>query len=205
MNLILITLFAYLLGSLSFAVLVSKAMGLDDPRSYGSNNPGATNVLRSGSKLAAALTLALDAAKGWVPLAVWQFWVSPIHPAYVWGLALAAIAVFLGHLYPVFFKFKGGKGVATAAGVLLGVDAFLGGLVILTWIAVLILFRYSSLAAICAAILTPVYYFVGAYGGWWTFTQPMSWVIVLMSLLLLYRHQDNLRRLLGGQESQVKK
>lgn len=205
MNLILITLFAYLLGSLSFAVLVSKAMGLDDPRSYGSNNPGATNVLRSGSKLAAALTLALDAAKGWVPLALWQWWVSPIDPTYVWGLALAAMAVFIGHLYPVFFKFKGGKGVATAAGVLLGVDAFLGALVILTWIAVLILFRYSSLAAICAAILAPVYYFAGAYGGWWTFTQPMSWAIVLMSLLLLYRHRANLQRLLRGQESQVKK
>src|ERR1700761_6269965 len=147
MNNLIVAVVAYLIGSISFAVIVSSAMGLADPRSYGSKNPGATNVLRSGNKLAAVLTLLGDAFKGW--LAVWL----TQHYAARFGLddaaiALAAIAVFIGHLYPVFFRFKGGKGVATAAGILLAIDPILGLATLATWLIVAFFIRYSSLAAL---------------------------------------------------------
>ena len=189
---------AYLVGSLSFAVIVSKAMGLSDPRTYGSGNPGATNVLRSGSKAAAIVTLVLDALKGYVPVAL------AVHfgPAYGLGdgtVALVGLAAFLGHLWPVFFGFKGGKGVATAAGVLLGIDPILGAATMLTWIIIAAFFRYSSLASIVAAVFAPF---------WQLLTQgpdPVAAAITAMGLLLVWRHSANIRRLLAGTESRLGK
>ena len=185
---------AYLLGSLSFAVIVSRVMGLNDPRSYGSKNPGATNVLRSGSKPAAALTLLLDGVKGWLPVALVVAWGG------AWGLgagtvAVVGLAAFLGHLYPVFFGFKGGKGVATAAGVLLGISGWLGLAVLLTWLFMAGVFRYSSLAALTAALSAPAYYVLGdqALG------RPEPWIaatVMVMSALLIWRHRENIQRLL---------
>ncbi len=189
-------LFAYLIGSLSFAVIVSWAMRLPDPRSYGSNNPGATNVLRSGNRIAAVLTLLLDAVKGYVPVALakWQ--------SYEWGfddttIAFVGVAAFLGHLWPVFFRFVGGKGVATALGVLLGYDVWLGLAVLGTWILVAALFRYSSLAAIVAAVLAPVYQLV-FYDA-----MAQAFAIGLMSLLLVWRHWRNIVKLVAGRESRI--
>ena len=196
-----VTLGAYLLGSLSFAVIVSRLMGLSDPRSYGSNNPGATNVLRSGNKKAAILTLVFDAAKGWFPV----FAVQHFGAEYGLGAgtaALAGIAAFIGHLYPVFFRFKGGKGVATAAGVLLGVNAGLGLSVGLTWLIVAWFFRYSSLAALVAAVFAPAYY---AFGGdvAWPYAEPLLGALIVMGLLLVWRHIDNINRLVAGTESKL--
>src|SRR3954471_23843775 len=151
---VLAALAAYLIGSLSFAVIVSRTMGLKDPRTYGSQNPGATNVLRSGNKTAAILTLLLDALKGFLPVALVQFWGD----RYGLGegtVALVALAAFLGHLWPVFFRFQGGKGVATAAGVLLGINPWLGAATLLTWLIIAAFFRYSSLAAIVSAVFAP--------------------------------------------------
>src|SRR6476661_10851082 len=154
---LLAALLAYLVGSLSFAVIVSRAMGLSDPRTYGSGNPGATNVLRSGSKAAAVLTLALDALKGYLPVAlVVRF--GPAHGMGEGTVALVALAAFLGHLWPVFFRFKGGKGVATAAGALLGIDPLLGAATLLTWVIIAAFFRYSSLASIVSAVFAPFYH-----------------------------------------------
>ncbi len=198
---VLVTVAAYLLGSLSFAVIVTRLMGLDDPRSYGSKNPGATNVLRSGSKAAAALTLLLDALKGWVPVALVAGYGS------TWGLgggtvALAGLSAFLGHLYPVFFKFKGGKGVATAAGVLLGISGWLGLTVLLTWLTMAVVFRYSSLAALVASLAAPAFYVLGA--RWWGGPDPfILGAVVVMSLLLIWRHRENIARLMKGQESRL--
>ena len=152
----LATLAAYLIGSLSFAVIVSRAMGLNDPRTYGSGNPGATNVLRSGNKAAAVLTLLLDALKGFVPVVL----VDQFGSRFGLGegtVALVALAAFLGHLWPVFFRFQGGKGVATAAGVLLGLNPWLGLATLATWVIIAAFFRYSSLAAIVAAVFAPFY------------------------------------------------
>ncbi len=192
---------AYLVGSLSFAVIVSKAMGLNDPRSYGSGNPGATNVLRSGNKQAAIFTLLLDAFKGWLPVFIVQHWGSQ------WGLgatdvALVGLAAFLGHLYPVFFRFKGGKGVATAAGVLIGFGPWLGLLALTIWLIVAFVFRYSSLAALVAAMAAPLVYMLGI-NGWWKVEGPVLMSIIVMSMLLLWRHRDNIRRLLAGQEGRL--
>ena len=192
---------AYLLGSLSFAVLVSRVLGMADPRSYGSRNPGATNVLRSGNKTAALLTLLLDAFKGW--FAVWLAqrtgagWA--LQPA---AIALVAVAVFLGHLYPVYFHFRGGKGVATAAGVLLAVQPWLGLATIATWIIVAGFFRYSSLAALVAAVFAPLYYW---FGGTlvWTTDPAMLAALVLISAMLIWRHRSNIRKLLRGEESRI--
>jgi len=196
-----IVLGSYLLGSLSFAVIVSRLMGLSDPRSYGSKNPGATNVLRSGNKKAAIFTLLFDAIKGWVPV----FWVVQYGAAY--GLndstaAAAGVAAFMGHLFPVFFRFQGGKGVATALGVLMGVNPLLGLAIALTWIAVAWFFRYSSLAALMAAILAPVYY---ALGGdvVWPLQSPMLGLLCVMGIFLVWRHRDNVNRLLAGTESKL--
>ena len=192
---------AYLIGSLSFAVIVSSLMGLNDPRTYGSGNPGATNVLRSGSKAAAALTLLLDAVKGLVPVLLVRL-LGPDYGLHEGTLALVAIAAFLGHLFPVFFKFKGGKGVATALGVLLGLSGWLGLFVLLTWLAVAFTTRYSSLSALVAAVLAPVYYILLG-GSLWTYDKPVLLAVIAMSALLLWRHAQNIGRLLKGQESKI--
>ncbi|QBK04841.1 glycerol-3-phosphate 1-O-acyltransferase PlsY [Hylemonella gracilis] len=197
----LVALASYLLGSLSFAVIVSRVMGLNDPRTYGSKNPGATNVLRSGSKKAAVVTLLLDGAKGWLPVAL----VASFGPSYGLGegtLALAALGAFLGHLYPVFFRFVGGKGVATAAGVLLGLHWALGLAVLLTWVLVAVLSRYSSLSALLASVAAPLYYMLGD-GEFWTLNPSVLFAVCLMSLLLIYRHAENIGRLARGQEGKL--
>jgi glycerol-3-phosphate acyltransferase PlsY len=184
--------FAYLLGSISFAIVVSRLMSLPDPRSYGSKNPGATNVLRTGRKVAAALTLAGDAGKGW--LAVWLAWFYTLDMTVA---ALAGLAVFLGHLYPVFYRFKGGKGVATAAGVLFGLNLWLGVGTLVTWGVIAAFFRYVSLASLIAALFATFY-------AWWLFgLQPVSWVAVVMAALLAWRHRENIKRLAAGTESKL--
>ncbi|RGE43639.1 glycerol-3-phosphate 1-O-acyltransferase PlsY [Comamonas testosteroni] len=192
---------AYLIGSLSFAVIVSRVMGLNDPRTYGSGNPGATNVLRSGSKAAAAVTLLLDAVKGWVPVVLVK-WFGPQFGLGDNTLALVALAAFLGHLYPVFFSFKGGKGVATALGVLLGISGWLGLATALTWLIIAVFFRYSSLAALVAAVFAPVYY-VLCSGLVWDAETPVTVAIVVMSMLLIWRHRENIQRLMAGKESKL--
>jgi glycerol-3-phosphate acyltransferase PlsY len=187
---------AYCVGSLSFAVIVSRAMGLADPRSYGSGNPGATNVLRSGKRSAAVLTLALDALKGYVPVLAALI----LAPRFGFGagtVALVGLAAFLGHLWPVFFRFKGGKGVATAAGVLLAFNPWLGAATLATWLIVALFFRYSSLASLAAAVFAPFY-------------QVLIWdadayaaAIAAMCLLLIWRHEGNIKKLLAGTESKL--
>ncbi|MDO5087612.1 MAG: glycerol-3-phosphate 1-O-acyltransferase PlsY, partial [Comamonadaceae bacterium] len=195
------TLAAYLIGSLSFAVIVSRVMGLADPRSYGSGNPGATNVLRSGSKKAAVATLLLDAAKGWLPVALVRHF-GASHGLGDGTVALVAVAAFLGHLYPVFFAFKGGKGVATAAGVILALQPWLGLAVLLAWLAVAFVTRYSSLAALVAAVLAPALYLLGD-GRLWPVSGAVLLALLVMGLLLIWRHRENIRRLLAGTESKI--
>ena len=190
---------AYLVGSVPFAVVVSKIFGLADPRSYGSGNPGATNVLRSGNKAAAALTLVGDAAKGW--LAVWlaaRIGASPL------VVALVALAVFIGHLYPLFLGFKGGKGVATALGVLLAIQPWLGVATALTWLIIAAFMRYSSLAAIVAAVFAPCFYLLGGVLVWHA-QRPIAVAIVAIALTLVYRHRANIGRLLNGTEPRIGK
>ena len=192
---------AYLLGSLSFAIIVSRMMGLNDPRAYGSKNPGATNVLRSGNKPAAVATLLLDAFKGWLPVVLVQWFGAP------YGLgdgtvALVGLAAFLGHLYPVFFQFKGGKGVATAAGVLLGVSWVLGLATLATWLMVAFFSRYSSLAALAAAVFAPFFYLLGDGTAWYT-DKWIAAALVLISALLIYRHRENINKLLSDTESRL--
>ncbi len=198
---LLAALAAYLIGSLSFAVLVSRVMGLADPRSYGSQNPGATNVLRSGNKAAAALTLLLDGVKGWLP--VWA--VVRYGAAYGLGdgtLAMVALAAFAGHVWPVFFRFKGGKGVATAAGVLLGIEPVLGLATFATWLIVAFFTRYSSLAALASAVFAPAYYFLGNQVVWLIDIQVLL-ATVIMSGILVWRHQANIAKLMRGEESRI--
>ncbi|MEI6483495.1 MAG: glycerol-3-phosphate 1-O-acyltransferase PlsY [Betaproteobacteria bacterium] len=200
---LLAALAAYLIGSLSFAVLVSRVMGLADPRSYGSQNPGATNVLRSGNKAAAALTLLLDGVKGWLP--VWA--VVRYGAAYGLGdgtLAMVALAAFAGHVWPVFFRFKGGKGVATAAGVLLGIEPVLGLATFATWLIVAFFTRYSSLAALASAVFAPAYYFLGNQVVWLIDKQVLL-ATVIMSGILVWRHQANIAKLMRGEESRIGK
>ena len=197
-----VVVLAYLLGSLSFAVIVSKFMGLSDPRSYGSKNPGATNVLRSGNKKAAVLTLLFDAVKGCVPVAV----LLQYGAAYglTEGVAAAAgLAAFLGHLYPVFFKFEGGKGVATALGVLMGISPLLGLAVAITWLGIAWYSRYSSLSDLLAAVLAPVYYAMAADGPLWDFNGAIFGMLCVMGILLVWRHRDNVNRLLAGTETKL--
>jgi glycerol-3-phosphate acyltransferase PlsY len=201
LGLFLTALAAYLIGSLSFAVIVSRVMGLADPRTYGSGNPGATNVLRSGSKAAAVVTLLLDAFKGWLPVMLVQ-WFGAAHGLGEGAQALAGLAAFLGHLWPVFFRFAGGKGVATAAGVLLAFDPWLGAAALATWLAVVALSRYSSLASIAAAVCAPAWYLLGD-GVVWRASGHKTLAMAAMGLLLIWRHRENIRRLIAGAESKL--
>ena len=198
---VLAVLAAYIVGSLSFAVIVTRLMGLSDPRTYGSKNPGATNVLRSGSKPAAVVTLLLDAAKGWLPVALIAWYGK------AWGLeegtlAMAGLAAFVGHLFPVFFRFQGGKGVATALGVLFGIHWGLGLATALSWLIIAWFFRYSSLASLVAAVFAPVYYVFGD-GVAWYLDRSVLLAIAVMALLLLWRHAQNISRLVKGTESRL--
>jgi glycerol-3-phosphate acyltransferase PlsY len=196
MNTLLFVIAAYLIGSISFAVVMSRVFGLSDPRTYGSKNPGATNVLRSGNKAAAVATLIGDGAKGW--LAVFlaerfgdQYGVGDA------GVAMVALAVFLGHLWPVFFRFVGGKGVATALGVLLGINVWLGLAVLATWLLVAYVSRYSSLAALVAAVAAPLY-----YGLSFGFDEKLL-ALIAMCALLVFRHSKNIGNLIAGKESKL--
>ena len=188
---------AYLIGSLSFAVIVSRMFGLPDPHSYGSGNPGATNVLRTGKRLAAALTLAGDTGKGALAVLLARYFAAD-YGVDMTGIALAAVAVFLGHLYPVFFRFKGGKGVATALGILCAVNLWLGLATLASWLVIMAIFRIVSLASIIAAVFAPF------YTGWLFGTaSPLLPGVVAIAALLVYRHRENIRRLLAGQESRI--
>jgi len=196
MIVLLFIAFAYLLGSLSFAVIVSRAMHLPDPRQYGSGNPGATNVLRSGRKMAAVLTLLGDALKGWWAVVLARM----LAPQF--GLAdgivlLCALAVFIGHLFPLYFRFQGGKGVATALGVLVGLNLWLGLACLATWLFMAGVFRISSLAALTTATLAPVY--AGLLMGW----DNTAITVLVIALLLVYRHKSNLIKLVNGQEARI--
>lgn len=198
---VLAVIAAYLVGSLSFAVIVSRGMGLNDPRTYGSKNPGATNVLRSGSKAAAVATLLLDALKGWLPVVLVKWFGSP------YGLgdgtvAMVGLAAFLGHLFPVFFRFVGGKGVATALGVLVGISWILGLATGGTWLIIAYFFRYSSLASLVASLFAPVYYVFGG-GVVWPLDKSIVLTTVIMSGLLIWRHAENVTRLIKGTESKL--
>jgi glycerol-3-phosphate acyltransferase PlsY len=182
---------AYLLGSIAFGILVSRLFGLPDPRTVGSGNPGATNVLRSGKKLAAALTLLGDAFKGWFPV-----WIAMQSEDLMWVSSAVAIAVFLGHLYPIFYKFKGGKGVATALGVVLAISPMLGLLLMLVWVVVFALTKYSSLAAIVAALALPIYVW-----SWLEAYRDFELTFVFISAMLIWRHRGNIQKLLNGTEA----
>ena len=187
-------LLAYLLGSISFAVLISKLLHIADPRSYGSKNPGATNILRKGHKFAAALTLVGDAFKGWLALFLAQHYGANISEI---GLAYIAIAAFLGHLYPIFLKFKGGKGVAIAAGILLAIHPVLGFATLLTWLIVAVFFKYSSFAALVSAVFAPFYAFF-LFGK-----SPYLFSIIIISLMLIIKHRYNIINLKNGQENKI--
>lgn len=191
-------LLAYLLGSVSFGVLASRVFDLPDPRTYGSRNPGATNVLRTGRKTAAVFTLLGDTGKGWLSVAAAQYF-APILGLERWVIAAVALAVFLGHLFPIFLRFQGGKGVATALGVLLGFDLWMGLLAAATWVAVAAIWRISSLSALTAAALAPIYamFFLGF--------EPRAAAVLVMSLLLIWRHKSNIAGLIAGTETRIGK
>lgn len=199
MTLFALALLAYLLGSIPFAVIVSRAFALPDPRSYGSGNPGATNVLRTGQKAAAALTLLGDALKGWLAVYLAQRLAEPgtidVAPA------VAAVAATLGHMYPVFLRFRGGKGVATATGVLVALDPWLGAGAIATWIIIAIFFRYSSLAALVAAAFAPFFAFF--LYGMGRFAWEGAIGVAVIAVLIIWRHQDNIRNLIAGTEGRI--
>jgi acyl phosphate:glycerol-3-phosphate acyltransferase len=186
---------AYLLGSISFGILISKCFGLADPRTVGSGNPGATNVLRSGKKLAAFLTLLGDALKGWLPV-----WLALESNMLMWVVSWVGIAVFLGHLYPIYFKFKGGKGVATALGVMVAISPLLGLAAFVTWVIVFAFSRYASLASIVAALFVPLhsYYYLRPYEDYFL-------MLIVLSIMLIWRHRGNIEKLLNGTESGFKK
>jgi glycerol-3-phosphate acyltransferase PlsY len=187
---------AYLIGSVSFAVIVSKLFALPDPHSYGSGNPGATNVLRTGNKAAAALTLLGDGAKGWLAVFLAQQF-GPQAGIEPWTPAAVALAVFLGHLFPVFHNFRGGKGVATAAGVMLGINPWLAAAAFGVWFLVAIVFRISSIAAITATVVAPMFafYLLG--------NDARAWVFVPIAVLLVWRHRSNIQKLLQGEETSI--
>jgi glycerol-3-phosphate acyltransferase PlsY len=188
---------AYLLGSIAFGILVSKAFGLPDPRTVGSGNIGATNVARSGKKSAAILTLLGDVLKGWLPV-----WLALHFDMLMWVVAYVGLAVFFGHLYPIYYKFKGGKGVATALGVMLALSPMLGLAAVATWLLAFAIWRYSSLSAIIAAVLAPVY-------AWYLFPQADNTfgisdyvlVTIVMAVFLVWRHRSNIQKLLNGTEA----
>jgi len=188
---------AYLIGSLSFAVIVSRMFALPDPHSYGSGNPGATNVLRTGKKLAAALTLVGDTGKGALAVILARVFAAD-YGVDTSGIALAALAVFLGHLYPVFFRFQGGKGVATALGILCAIDIWLGLATLASWLVMMLLFRMVSLASIVAAVFAPIF-------TAWLFgsASPLLPAVLAIAALLIYRHKENIQRLLAGKESRI--
>src|SRR5450759_4897833 len=188
---------AYLIGSVSFAVVVSRLFALPDPHSYGSGNPGATNVLRTGKKLAAALTLAGDCGKGALAVLLARYFATD-YGVDTSGIALVALAVFLGHLYPVFFRFKGGKGVATAFGILCAVNLWLGLATLASWLVIVLIFRMVSLASIIAAVFAP-FYIVWLFGT----ASPLLPAVLAIAALLIYRHKENIQRLLAGQESRI--
>jgi len=197
----LATLLAYLVGSLSFAVIVSRIMGLNDPRTFGSKNPGATNVLRSGNKAAAIITLLLDALKGLLPVLAVHLFGKP------YGLgdgtvALVGLAAFLGHLWPVFFRFQGGKGVATFIGVVFGIHPLLGLATAATWLIIAFFFRYSSFASLVSAAFVPAYYLLGNRIQWYA-APSIALALFVMAMLLAYRHRENIARLLQGKESKL--
>ena len=194
----LLILGAYLLGSISFAVVVSKCMALPDPYTYGSKNPGATNVLRTGNKKAALFTLLGDALKGWLAIAIARMVLgTETSGSLEWVLSAVIIAVFLGHLFPLFHSFKGGKGVATACGILFGINFFLGLATLSTWLIVAFFTRYSSLAAIAAALFAPLYY-VFLFGF-----HPVVLALVIMCVLLIWRHRSNIQNLMNGSETRI--
>ena len=186
---------AYLIGSMSFAVIVSRAFGLPDPRTYGSGNPGATNVLRTGRRTAAALTVLGDGAKGWLAVVLAQRY-SQVE-SMEWVSAAAAVAVVIGHMYPVFFRFEGGKGVATALGVLLALNHYIAAGAAATWIIIAVFFRLSSLAALISAVFAPFFCFL-LFG-----MHAYTYAITIVSVLLIYRHRSNMRNLLAGTESRI--
>ena len=188
----LFVLAAYLIGSISFAVVVSKLFALPDPHSYGSGNPGATNVLRTGHRAAAALTLLGDGAKGWLAVFLARQFVPGIEP---WLLAAVGLAVFIGHLFPVFHRFAGGKGVATAAGILLAIDWRLAAVTLAVWLVLALTLKISSVSSIAAAVAAPIasFYFLG--------NQPVSWMLIVMTALLIWRHRGNIEKLLAGRET----
>lgn len=196
MTLLVFILLAYLLGSVSFAVVSSWIFKLPDPRTYGSKNPGATNVLRSGKKAAAVLTLLGDAGKGWLAVALAQYY-APLWGLGNEGVAVVSLAVFVGHVFPVFLRFQGGKGVATAVGVLLGLNPWVGLMAIATWLLVAAIWRISSLSALVAAALTPVYT-VTMLGF-----QGSTLAVLVMSLMLVWRHQSNIVNILAGKEGRI--
>ncbi len=191
-------LIAYLIGSISFAVVTSKLFGLPDPRTFGSKNPGATNVLRTGKKAAAALTLFGDAAKGWLAVFLAQRF-AQAYGVDETGIALVALAVFLGHVFPVFFGFQGGKGVATALGILLALNVWMGLAVLATWLLAALMWRISSLSALIASVLAPLYGLVFLQAG------VLRGAVLGLALLLLWRHQSNIRNLLTGKEGAIGK
>ncbi|THT99931.1 glycerol-3-phosphate 1-O-acyltransferase PlsY [Lampropedia puyangensis] len=192
---------AYVLGSIPFAVVVSRAMRLKDPRTFGSGNPGATNVLRSGSKVAAGLTLLLDAAKGWLPVALVGWFGAP-YGLWEGAQALVGLAAFAGHVWPVFLGFKGGKGVATAIGVLLGLSGWLALATLAVWALVLAISKMSSLSSIVAALILPLVYLLGG-GPLWDYNRTVLFALVLMVVILVYRHAANISRILAGTEPRV--
>lgn len=196
MTFLLFVIAAYLLGSVPFAVLTSKLFGLADPRTYGSGNPGATNVLRSGKKAAAALTLLGDAAKGWLAVFL-AIRFAPHDGEGLLLVAAVALAVFLGHIFPLFLKFRGGKGVATALGVLLALSGWMGLAAMATWLLVTLVFRYSSLAALAAAVAAPIYAML------FQLRSELVIAIALISMLLIWRHKQNIQNLMSGKESKI--
>lgn len=198
MNTVIFILVAYLIGSISFAVLTSKVFGLPDPRTFGSKNPGATNVLRTGKKLAAAVTLLGDGAKGWLAVFL-ALRLAPVYGLDETVVAASAIAVFLGHVYPVFFGFHGGKGVATVLGILLALNPWLGLAALATWLLATYMWRISSLSALIAAVFTPFY-------GWlWLQSGVLVAAVAALSLLLMWRHKSNIQNLLSGKEHAIGK
>ena len=198
LNTLMFVVAAYVLGSVSFAIVVSKLFRLADPRTFGSGNPGATNVLRTGNKVAAALTLLGDCVKGVVPVALAVHFDEQLMLGDA-GIALIAVAVFAGHVWPLFFRFKGGKGVATALGVLLGLNPILGIATLLTWIVIAYAFRYSSLAALISALFAPFYYTL-LFG-----LNSIGFAVLIMSSVLIWRHRSNIGNLIAGKERKIGK